>query len=56
MVERKEIKVVDISTGEVVRRIDVTGKSERGVESVLRGLLTQMDTEKFYAEEAQHND
>lgn len=51
MSEQKEIEVVEIATGEVAKRIDVTGKDERAIEKVMRGLLIQMDTERFYAKE-----
>lgn len=36
-----------IDTGEEVRRVDVTGKSDRQIERIERGILTQMDTDKY---------
>lgn len=51
MSERQYIEVVEIESGEVVQKIDVTGKGERAIERTMRGLLRQMDTERFYAKE-----
>ncbi len=45
------IEVVEISTGEVVSRFPTNGKSERQLELVMRGLLRNMDTDKFFARE-----
>ena len=41
----------DIETDEEVRRLDVTGKSERQIEKIERGMLRQMDTERYYVGE-----
>lgn len=43
----KALLVRDLTTGEVVRRIDVSQKSERGAEKVEMGLLRQMDLDRF---------
>jgi hypothetical protein len=40
-----------ISDGEEVHRIDTTGKTERQRERVLRGVLMQADTERYYVDE-----
>lgn len=49
----KFIEVVEIETEEVVKRIDVSDKSERQAETVLMGMLRNMDTENFFVREAE---
>ncbi|CAB4157041.1 hypothetical protein UFOVP747_30 [uncultured Caudovirales phage] len=43
----RHLEVVEISTREVVKRVDVTGRSERQVNTCLAGLLRNM-SERFY--------
>lgn len=43
--------VRDVETDEEVRRLDVTGKSERQIEKIERGMLRQMDTERYHVGE-----
>ncbi len=45
------IEVVSIKTGEVVRTIKLSSASARNAERVLRGLLVNMDMERFFARE-----
>lgn len=46
--EKKYLVVRSLETQEEVRRIDVTGRGERALERIERGLLMQMDTDRFY--------
>lgn len=46
----KEIHVIEIESGKVVRKIDVTGKSDHLIEKVERGLLLNMDFENYITE------
>jgi len=48
MKPKRWIDVIDYQTGGVVRSVEVTGKSDGMIEKIERGLLRQMDTEKFY--------
>lgn len=41
------IDVIDISTREVVHSVQLHSTSERGVERVMMGMLTNLDTDKF---------
>lgn len=45
------LDVTEIETGEVVHSIDVQGKSERAIERVLMGMLTQIDTDRYFVAE-----
>lgn len=45
--ETTALEVVEWATGEVVHTVNVAGKSERNVERILRGMLTNMDRERF---------
>lgn len=42
------LEVTNIATGEVVESFNVTGDTERQVERLLRGLLTNLNREEFY--------
>lgn len=42
------LEVTRIATGEVVESFNVTGDTERQVERLLRGLLTNLNREEFY--------
>lgn len=52
--EKRELRVVEISTGKVVERIDVSGNSERYVEAVERGLLRNMNREEYCVEDSKY--
>ena len=45
------LEIVRIKGGEVVKRLDVTGKGERGIERTMRGMLMRIDREKFFVNE-----
>ena len=42
------IQIVETATGNVVREIDVTGKSENQIEKTERGILINMDMENYF--------
>lgn len=42
------LEVTRIATGEVVESFNVTGDTDRQVERLLRGLLTNLNREEFY--------
>lgn len=44
---KRELVIKNLKTGEIVRRFDVTGKSERQIEKIERGALINMDTDRF---------
>lgn len=44
---KRYLEVVEIKTGEVVTRIDVSGRSESAIEKCTRGMLINM-SEKFF--------
>lgn len=48
---KRELRVVEIATKKVVRTFDVTGKSERQIEKLVRGLLINMDRDRFYVDD-----
>lgn len=45
------MEVVELSTGKVIHRVDVTSKSERERERVLMGMLRNMDTDRYSVRE-----
>lgn len=47
----REILVKHIKTGEVVKRIDVTGRSENYIERCMRGMLINMNQEDYCIED-----
>jgi hypothetical protein len=51
MITAKYLVVRAFEDDREVKRIDVTGKGGRAIETIERGLLRQMDTEKFYVVE-----
>jgi hypothetical protein len=44
----QELKVVEIKSGRVVHRVDVSDTSERSIEKVEDGLLINLDHDRFY--------
>lgn len=50
-VERREIQVIDRSSGEVVHRVDVTGKGEVECERVASRLRQAINEEEFYLDD-----
>ncbi len=51
MDNKREILVKHIKTGEVVKRIDVTGKSENHIERAMMGMLINMNQEDYRIED-----
>lgn len=51
MGNKREILVKNIKTGETVKRVDVTGKSERMIERCMMGMLTNMNQEDYRIED-----
>jgi hypothetical protein len=49
----KYIEVVHTTTGTVVKRIDVTGSSERQIEKVEMGLLRNMNLDSYHTNDAE---
>lgn len=45
------LEIVEIETDKVVNTIDVSNKTESGVDRVLRGLLRQADLDRFVIRE-----
>jgi hypothetical protein len=50
---KKKIEVVETSTGEVVHALDITGKGDKEVEKITRGMLINMDTDRFHTREVE---
>jgi len=51
MTDKREILVKHIKTGEVVKRVDVTGQSENQIERCMRGMLINMNQEDYRIED-----
>jgi hypothetical protein len=49
----KYIEVVHTVSGTVVKRIDVTGSSERQIEKVEMGLLRNMNIDSYHTNDAE---
>lgn len=45
--EKRFIDVTELSTGEVVHSIDVTGKDDRFIEKCIRGQLINLDRDNY---------
>ncbi|MBU1173269.1 MAG: hypothetical protein KKD44_27195 [Proteobacteria bacterium] len=45
--DKREILVKHIKTGEIVKRIDVTGKGELHIERCMMGILINMNQEDY---------
>jgi hypothetical protein len=43
-----KLEVVEISTGKIVHTIDCGQKSDRSLDTVGRGLMRNMDLERFF--------
>ena len=48
-----KIYVKEISTGEVVKEIEVGNPSERRAERIMRGMLINMNTDKYYVDDSE---
>ena len=51
MIDKREILIKLIKTDEIVKRIDVTGKSEDHIERAMRGMLINMNQEDYRIED-----
>lgn len=51
MTEKREILVVNMHDGEVVHRVDVSGKNEADVNKVVARLRGQINEEEFFLED-----
>ncbi len=51
MTDTREILVKHIKTGEIVKRIDVTGRSENHIEKCMLGMLINMNQEEYRIED-----
>ena len=48
----RELQVVEIATKEIVKVVRVTGSSDRRIEKVMRGMLINMDTDRFFVRDS----
>lgn len=46
--ERDKIEIVEYSTEAVVESVDVSGKNERQIDKIDRGININLDHDKFY--------
>jgi len=53
--EFKYLEITRIADGVVVKRIDVSGKSERSIERTEMGILMQMNREDFFVGEKDYD-
>lgn len=51
MTEKREILVIEISTNEIVKRVDVTGRSEQHIELCMLGMLRNMNQNDYRIED-----
>ncbi|MET4701836.1 hypothetical protein ABIE65_004884 [Constrictibacter sp. MBR-5] len=51
MTDHREIQVIDRSSGEVVHRVDVTGKGEVECERIASKLRQTINEEEFYLDD-----
>lgn len=47
------LEIIEISSGEVVETMDVSGYTPRSVEKILSGLLHQMNTAEYFVKEVE---
>ncbi len=53
---KRELLIKEIATREIVERVDVTGKSDRDIERITRGMLINMDRDRFYVGDSAEGD
>lgn len=51
--KKQYLYVRDIETREVVHTVDVTGRNENMVEKVMRGMLINMNTNKYFVDDSE---
>lgn len=49
------LQVVEIATDKVVHTVDVRGQSERTIERIMRGMLINMDRDRFFVRETEED-
>lgn len=47
------LKIMELATGECVKRVDVSNPTPRKVEQVLTGMLHRIDTDRFYVDDSE---
>jgi hypothetical protein len=50
--KKRELRVVRTETGKVEHTVDVTDKPDGQVEKAMRGMLRNMDTDRFHVEDS----
>lgn len=50
------LEIIEYDTGKCEKRIEVTGKSEREVERLERGMLRNLNRDKFYVADTGYAD
>jgi len=53
MADKREILVKRMDSGEIVKRIDITGQSEINIERCMRGMLINMNQEDYRIEDTE---
>lgn len=53
---KKYIEIVSYETGEAVKRVEVTGKTENSIDKVERGININLNHEQFYTREAEEKE
>ena len=47
MNKKRELHVIQLASDGVIKKIDVTGRSDREVKKIMSGMLINMDTDHF---------
>jgi hypothetical protein len=50
----RSLDIVEIDTGRVVKSFDVTGRSEREIQKIERGMLINLNREDFVVRDSAH--
>ena len=48
---KRMLQIREIDTGDVVHELDVTGRSENSVERIERGMLINLNRDKYYVDD-----
>ena len=48
----RELRVIRLGSNEIVHTVNVSGRGDRDVEKVIRGMLRNMDTDRFHVEDS----
>lgn len=46
--DTRHLEVVEIGSLEVIKRLDVSSRSDREVERILRGMLINLNTDRYF--------